>query len=275
MKLVIDTTEFKETLKLVSQWKQRARAVKSKFVYDVALLAYQDIDSRIPKKHSTLNKSLGLVVIEGLGESQVGYAIRAKQLSAPIGRSNAGTVVVHVSARASFRKALSGTMRVLEEYSPWTMDTLPIQPDEKTTIVITRKVSEATVDRVRKQRKRDRREWLAKLQGEGARRTRKERVGQDLSNMRAVSDLVFESLRIEFGLGGESGSPHWRPYLTHMASGKGPRVLSKQRGYLRAMTSLSFTGWRMWPPPVNESITVMRARAFVPFQERLGIRVSA
>jgi hypothetical protein len=201
-----------------------------------------------------------------------GYIIRSLPRGRSIAKAESENAVIYVSAKNNLMRSVPKETALLEAYSPWTLETLPYPPDPKTADVISRRVSRREVTRVRRMRLRDRPEWRRQMIKEGIRVAQpglRPRVG----DTQAVPDTAFESLRLEFGLGGEPAKPHWRKAILKLALRGGTGMIARKREFTKAMTSLSFKSWERWPKRITGFASVAEAKRYVPFQKRLGLRL--
>lgn len=272
MKIEVDTAQFEEAYALVKQWQDRARAVRRQFLYRAAQGVHEDVLGFLPSDRKELRHSLKMQKIRGLPDSVDGYLIRSVPKGRAVAKSEVETTVIYVATKDHLMRAAPEATIILEEYSPWTLETLPYAPDTKTADVISRRVSPREVTRVRLMRNRDRPAWRRRMVKEGIKM-----AGAGLAprprGMEAIPDTAFESLRLEFGLGGEPSKPHWRKAILKLALRGGAGMIARKREFARAMTSLTFTSWQRWPRRTTGFVTVTEARKYVPFQKRLGLRV--
>jgi len=275
MKIQIDASEFRLRLALVRQWRHRASAVRRHIVQLAGEQVYEGVLARIPPSRRGLRRSLRLVEINGLSDQEDAFVVQSVPRGASVPKSEHENTVLYVEATTSRLTPTPEDVKVLEDFSPWTMKTLPFYPDSKHATVLSRKVSQRVVLKIEKDRHKDRRKWSKRLREVGHRKTgRKDRlkVGRRLT---AVPDVAFESLRLEFGsAGGGMIRPHWRPAVARLASRKGVGMIARRREFTKAMTILDFKGWYSWTRPYPRRISLNRARSYTPFQKMLGVRVA-
>ena len=259
---------------LERSWKRRFKNLTEQIVYNSADESLKGLKRKIPPKHENKGylSSLGLARITGLSEGAVGYAIqgRPKQTS---GRSlKLDGTIVYVQAKKAPRR-LPPNVTVLIKYSPWTLSSLPFSPKKSDATVVYRKVSSRAVEKVEKLRKADKRIWKQELSRAG---TSSKGVGTALgagSSVRAVSDLAFTALNMEFGLGGVKPKPHWRTAISGFKK-VGLRNMTKNQSMARAVSDPDFKDWMGWPKKTSKRISARVAQTFVPFQKKLGIKTS-
>jgi hypothetical protein len=92
-----------------------------------------------------------------------------------------------------------------------------------------------------------------------------------LKGVRAVPDVAFEALRLEFGLGGIKGRPHWRPVLRKFAGIGILGFAETRKNWELTMMDPSFKGWKSLPSAPQ--ISASKLRDFQKFQQMVNIRV--
>jgi hypothetical protein len=261
-----------DNLQVVAEWSARARAVSRQFTYYAAQAVYDELQNRIPKEAKKLRKSLQLSRVQGLKDAETGFVIRSIPRGVQVAAADVPSTLIYVSAKKGFRR-IPKAVKILEEHSPWTVDLMPIQPDPKTANIVSRKVNPKAVEKVKRMRTRDRAVWRRKLNEAGLRETRKDTQLKVNRQMRAIPDVAFDSIRLEFGIGGIGSKPHWRPAILKLASGGGAGMIAKKQEFVRAMTSPSFQAWRNWPTKVSGRVSAMDLVRYVPFEKKLGLRI--
>lgn len=272
MKAEIDSPTFKDGQRLVKDWQARARAVERQFLYRAAKKVYDEVRDALPGTAAPLRDSLCLARITGLQDNAYGYAIHSKARGQAIGQSDVSTTVLYVEPKSTAMKATPEAVKILIDYGPWTLETLPYQPGARDAVIISRQVSREAVTRVDRDRRKDRTKWKAAMDKAGIREVSKTGRLRLQQRTKALPDTEFESVRLEFGLGGMS-VPHWRPAITQLALRGGAGMIARKREFTRAMTDPNFTAWKKWPRNVAARVTVGEVRKYVPFQKKLGIRV--
>jgi len=272
LKVEVQSAQFDEAYALVQQWQKRARAVRRQFLYLAVQKTYDDLLGFLPSDRKELRTSLRMQKIRGLPDSVDGYVIRSIPKGRAIAQAESENAVIYVAAKSHLMRSVPKETALLEAYSPWTLETLPYPPDPKTANVISRRVSKREVNRVRQMRLRDRPEWRRQMIKEGI-KVHRPGLEPKAGNTPSVPDTAFESLRLEFGLGGEPAKPHWRKAILKLALRGGTGMIARKREFTRAMTSLSFNAWERWPKRTTGFATLAEAKRYVPFQQRLGLRL--
>lgn len=273
MTIVFDAGEFNAAYALVKQWQARARAVRKQFLYRVTDRAYHDVLNYLPSDRKELRQSLRMQSIRGLPDSVDAYVIRSTPRGQAVARADEEATVIYVAVKSNLMRAAPEATLILEEYSPWTLETLPYAPDPKTADVMTRRVSKREVNKVRRLRTRDRPKWRRRMIEAGVRGIGRGQEPRPRETS-AVPDTAFESLRLEFGLGGAPSKPHWRKAILKLALRGGAGMIARKREFTRAMTDPTYRAWEMWPRRADGYASVAEARQYVPFQKRLGLRVT-
>jgi hypothetical protein len=272
LRVDVDAFDFKDAAALVAQWQKRAVAVRRQFLFRAVDGVYNDILGILPSSRKTLRSSLKMQRIRGLPESVDGYVIRSTPMGAVVPKAEVESTVIYVAVKNNLMRSPPKETLLLQQYSPWTVETLPYAPDPKTSDVMSRRVSPREVLRVRRMRNRDRTTWRREMIAAGI-RLPPVGVRPRMADPEAIPDTAFESLRLEFGLGGEPAKPHWRKAILKLALRGGTGMIARKREFTRAMTDLSYRAWERWPKRVNGFATLAESKRYVPFQKRLGLRV--
>lgn len=258
-------------LMLTRQWPRRARSLVRMTAYMAARSVYADVMAKIPAAHKGLRKSLRLSRITGLSDSAAGYAVHAVSKGSSVPVSEETRTVLYVAAKTNLMAPVPDSVKILVEHGPWTVDTLPFQPDLKFATVVSRKANPKTVAKVRRTRGRDRPVWLRKMNAVGLREVRKDARLRANRQMPSIPDAAFESVRLEFGLGGAAAHPHWRPAILKLRRRMATGMIGANPQFYRTMTDPSYSGWMSFPPPVSSRVTPAQAARYVPFQRKIGL----
>lgn len=263
--------EGEQTVELVQDWADRIPRLRAMVAFTAARTAEMEIRSAVPsdKALASYRRTIELAEIIGLPPGESGYAVHVPFKRISVGEVDKSKTVLYVRPRRKTGK-VPPEVRILECYSPWTVDTLPFVPRQSDALVVSRQVNEREVTKIAKDRKKDRPRWRAELMRVGGREEKKSARMAATKKMKAVPDTAFEALRLEFGLGGTKAKPHWRPALQKVRAGV-PGLASRMKSLTDTMTTLSYRGWMHWPPEVAKKIREIDAREYVPFQEKLGV----
>lgn len=272
MKVEITSVSLDRVRRLSQEWQLRVRAVERRFLKRAVNQVYDDLLGYLPTDRDALRDSLQVSRIRGLPDDTAGYAIRSVPKMVRAARESQEDMVIYVAAKPNLMQALPESVKILADYSPWTLETLPYPPDPKTADIISRRVSRREVIKVTKARRRDLPSVRRMLSLAGI------RVADMRTSMRgrgiaALPDIAFESLRLEFGLGGAPSKPHWRRAILKLALRGGVGRIAKKKELFRALSDLSFRRWRQWLVEKGRGISPVQARKYVPFEKRLGLNV--
>jgi hypothetical protein len=269
----VQAVGLKKLLRLVGEWRERGEALQKQFVYRATAWARHELLDHIPSDHDVLRESLQISKVTGTPKAEPAYAIEAMARSLSLGAVDVGKILLYVHAKPHQLRVLPPEVQVLIDYGPWTAATLPFKPDPKIAVVVSRSAGPRSVQKVESARLRDRRVWKRLLEQRGIRVKPMAQQLQLNSQVRALPDVALESAKLEFGLGGVTAQPHWRPTIAKLASRRGTGIITRRREFVKAMTSVGFNAWKLWPKKVPRRIRLSAARKFVPFQKRLGVRI--
>jgi hypothetical protein len=263
-----------ERIKLLSKtWPSRVRKLMELLTLDVTEFARKEIVGRLPQQdqYRAYKHSLETVQVVGGEKEEVAYAVRAPLRHRKVRKMDVRRVVLYVKPKRKLARE-SKEVTVLMKYNPWTLDTIPFTPKKRDAVVVSRRVGKTEVKRIAESRKRQAPVWRKELHRAGFREIKKTRRLKLPKTMKTLPDVVFEALRLEYGLGGVKPHPHWRPGI-RTASRQGMRYILRRREAEIARTLLDsgYHVWKGWPRPVKK-IRVMDAEKFKGFQEKLGLR---
>lgn len=262
------------TMQLVGELSERVRTVQRMLPYYASAHTIDHVREKAPRGAVELKRALRISRVKGLPDNQTAYVVHAVPRGKATKRSEEESTVLYVSAKPNLLRRVPDSVRILEDHSPWTVDTLPFQPDVRTSVVVSRSVNPRVVGKVRESRKRDRPVWRRKMLDAGLRETRKDQRIRRNRALKAIPDVAYDSLRLEFGLGGMPSKPHWRPAILKLASGGLAGMIRSNREISRTMTDPNYQSWRSWKPPeARGTVSILQAMRYVPFQHVLGIRL--
>ena len=93
--------------------------------------------------------------------------------------------------------------------------------------------------------------------------------GKGARRAKAVPDVAFEMLTLEFGGGNERGLAIWRNSLKELLPGKAKTVLKRYKQIQDALSDSRSNTWRNWPK-VDTKIKSTQLKSFIKFQKQLG-----
>lgn len=267
------TRGTKKTLKAILEIQKRMAAIRRMTPYLAAQMTAFGVQGRIPRSPdwNAYQKSVKLVR-EGPARADnptfVAYAkpTRLKNRDIDTARS-----VLYVRAKKTVLGKVPKEVLVLAKFNPWTADTLPFSPKKNQAVIVVRKAKKREVQSVAEKRKKDEPEWRKELNALGIREIRKQPKIPELKT-KIISDLAFDALRLEFGLGGTKPVPHWRPAIKESLSYV-KRLYRHRSFFTRTMSDPSYQAWRKWPPKVGSTIKIDELKSLMKFSKRLHVRV--
>ena len=272
----IEIRQDPETLKayrLVAEWEERTARVMKHLPVLVADYTRKEMLELIPKgeEWSAYRRSLEVARISGMPVGTAGVVLHANMRSRQVRRVDVPRTVLYIRSTRKLRR-VKPEITILERFSPWTLQTLPFMPKRGEALVVSRRVSKREVEQVEKDRLKDRTKWRRELDRAGVKEVKKDRQLQIPKKVRALPDVAFEALRLEFGLGNVKQKAHWRPALRRLKSGGIKSMIRLNRKLRLAFTDLDFRGWKRWPKKTRNKVRMSEARNYLPFQKKLGIR---
>jgi hypothetical protein len=257
--------------RFVSEWPARTRALRGYLSFLAANYVLHAMLERIPKKEEWKAYRMALRVYKVTGADAVDavYSIRVDLRHRAVRKVDPPKSILFVKVPKKMRTPKREIV-LLEKYNPWTYDTIPFVPSKADAVVIVRRVATREAVRVAKEKVRVLKKIRVEMArvGKRMRKASKVHVSKRASN---IPDVVFEALKLEFGLGG-AAKPHWRPAIRDLI-GPGLRRIKRTKPDLsKALLAESFTGWKKWPPRTRRSLRHADAKLFIPFQKKLNIR---
>lgn len=268
------TTKGLDLPKLMKEWPKRATALRAQITYLATEWALEEIKSKIPRgnEYAGYRRGLEMAQVMGVGPEEIAYALYINVRKAKIRKVDGPKTVLYIHAKRRSRRT-PPEIAVLESFNPWTIDTLPLTPNKRWAVVISRKASKGDVAKVAKRRRADASKWKRALAKVGVRQIKKDQGIKVDRKATALPDVAMDAIRLEFGLGSVSSKPHWRPALIKITKGQFFKLLVRQDKKLRrAMMDSGFQGWRKWPKKISRKLRVGEVKKYKGFQKRLGIR---
>jgi hypothetical protein len=259
---------------LTASWAERSAHFQKLLPYLAAHYVKHSILEHVSKEEewAPYRASLDIAKVVGGPKGLTVYALRSNPRHRHIRRIEAPKTVLYVRAKRQLRR-VKAEISILERFNPWTLQTIPFLPSRAHCVLISRRVSKGEVERVTKARVKDRPRWRRALDRTGHREVKKDRRLKLPKKVHTVPDVAFEALRLEFGLGGVKGKPHWRPSIRRLISTGFKSMLRRDPHLKQTFTHAGFRGWKHWPPPTRHKIRMAEARNYLPFQRKLGIRI--
>ncbi len=192
----------------MKDYRERSIKLQSVATHRVAEIFLNKLLGFIPDDMEEYKDSLKIVLITGV-KGGVSFAIVSEDDESSMGDLPIETTAVYIVNKSFDSKLL----RVLEAFSPWTMDRLPLGFNESESEIIYREVTKGEIVRLR--RKND--QVLHDIKDQLVRYGAIDGSSKKVSNIKAVPDLAFKALRMEMGLGVKR-IPHWSKALKNLAN---------------------------------------------------------
>jgi hypothetical protein len=267
---VQEDRKTKNLKKLINQWPARSAHLQKLLPYLSARYVLEKIEENLPKgsDYDAYRTSLEIAQIVGLPRGFGGYAIRTNKRSRKVRNVDVPLTVIYVRANRKLRR-IPKEIKILEKYSPWTVQTLPFQPKRSEALVISRKVSKREVEKIEKARLKDKPTWRKALDKTGRREISKDKQLKIPKKVHALPDVAFEAIRLEFGVGGMKAEPHWKPAIRELMATGMKHMLRSDHRIKRSYLTAGYTQWKHWPPR-QRKIRLLEVKSFLPFQKKLG-----
>lgn len=237
---------------------ERSEMVMRYITHGAASAMLEDVKSKIPSgpTYNTYKNALRLVQVP-TKEPVFGIMADSPQKES----SDNARDIIYFKLKNNGRRT-PPEVKILLEYQPWTVDTLPIKPPEKYVEAQKRRVSEREVELVRKAINDKRRDWteaLTKL------RIRIEPMAP--ADTDAVPDVAYTALRLEYGLGGSRAVAHWRPALASVQQRVAQLFLDDKVG--KALMDPEDEDWKKWRSLSEEHVPATVIESFGQFQDKI------
>lgn len=247
--------------KIFSQWEDRMKSIRTQVAYEAATFLLTEIKLKLPVTEDTkaYRNSLEVFQYKPIGE---GFGVRVDPKSHGVGKVELDRSIIFIKAKRLLKKP-SKAVLVLERYSPWTTVTLPFMPAKTDATIVYRKTSKRDVQFVTKARKSDRKVWRQQLEKVGIRVPKKP---LDLGKgIKAMPDVAFIGLTLEFGLGNKPPTPHWRPALAKLRATGLNKIVNK-KAIASIFSDLNYKRLETWKHknlPVLDDNDVKQFKAFM------------
>lgn len=257
--------EGRATFKFIGEMRKRGAAFKRQFAWALATDLQKLVKDKIPggRKYKELRNSLSV----GEGPNDI-FAVFVNQRKVDASRMRTDNTLIYIKPRRA-QDRIPESITVLSNHSPWTMETIPFWPKRKHAQVIQRKVDKRIVDKVNKSKKLLRSKIDNELLAAGHRPGSSIQKRIEAAKTKAVVDLTFEMLSLEFGSGSEQGLAIWRRSLKELIPGRFRSVVQRYKQVRDTIGNSRSSKWRRWPV-VPLKVTTPRIRTFLRFQSQLG-----
>lgn len=265
------------TRKYASELKARMQAVRKLLVNEAATSLLNTIQEKLPADplFDDLRKALVVRGVEGLDENEAAAAVItksdiAKRKLRDLPQDRVLLIVQKPNRRI---QPPPEEIFILRAHNPWTMDTIPFIPKADVARLVFRIVAKEEVDRTRDLRRKALPSVLPMLAKRGFRFTDEDRkrMMAESAGTEAAGDLVFASLRAEFGLKGYKSAPHWRPGIREVKGTGFAMKFFSRRDVEQALSDPDFSGWDALGE-ARQTIGTERAESLQKFQDKVKVR---
>lgn len=200
----------KKIYELIKELPLRIQSVINHFPDEIAVLVHQQLLRTAPRDIPKYPKSLKVrkIKISGL-DSAAGIVIPGYDYYKKLGATDVPETVLYIKPREYAGRPLNPGAVILSRNGPWTMSTLPYEPDKTEASIQSRKVSPIEVQKVDAQRRADLPRVKSELLAAGIKSIR---IHPVLLQRKVKQDIAFEILRREFGINAKHHA-HWRPAI--------------------------------------------------------------
>jgi hypothetical protein len=207
--------------------------------------------------------------ITGMDKNNWGYSVFVDTGFGAAKKVDGQSTLLYIRPLKTRLRRSDPAVLILEQYNPWTLDSLPFLPKTELAQIISRKVPKSVVRMVTKERYRDKTKWRVALQKTGYKEPHKSR--KPLKKYpKAYPDVLFEVLRMEFGVGGKP-VPAWKPAARWTVKSGFSTTFRKNPKLLKAITDPEFFGWQHWPLKTRRKMPVALTKQSKDFARRLGV----
>lgn len=228
----------RQVYRLVRELPMRIKAIEKAMPREVAERVLENVRQKAPKDIYNYPKMLQLVQIDDRAlDSLVAILAPGYAYSYKLRTADVATVVLYIKPREYKNRETDPGAIVLAKYNPWTMGTLPYEPNRMEAAITSRRVSHREVQTIERRRKADRSKVDQELKEAGKEVARPHPT---LLQRRVSRDVAYEVLRREFGINIQPVA-HWRPAVRAAKSRYVPLVMKR---LLRWFTVPSERRWK-------------------------------
>lgn len=262
----------RKNMRLVEQLEERRKALLRMIPYAAAEELKKYIKKKLPGGRDYKDYLDSLEVSEVTGyrpDRQSAFTLHIRDKAKRVRRVESPRTALYVRKRKKLDRD-DESIKLLEDMSPWTMDTIPFWPSESKAIVIQRRMSKESVSRIAERQKSREAEIRSRLASMG----KKVDYGPKKlkrSRKKAIPDMAMKALSVEFGTGDEKPIPAWRPGLRMIQTTAMKRLPSKYKQINEAMYAPDATSWKRWPRTQNR-IDRKTLEKYQGFQEKVSIK---
>jgi len=247
----------KKVYQLVDELPLRVEAIITHFPDMIAELVYEELLKTAPRDIRNYPEMLELRQMNVPGmDSTVGIIVPGYEHSQRLRTTDVQDTVLYVKPRQYKDRQLDPGAVILAKRNPWTMTTLPYEPQSQEASIKSRKVSVREAREIESKRKADLQQGKTELKEAGV---EVKRAHPTLIRRRVSRDIAFEVLRKEFGINTRHRA-HWRPAIR---SAKRRYVKIVMRKLVRWLTVPSERRWKTEVvTPQEKTSTVRRIQRF-------------
>lgn len=250
---------------------KRISAIKRMMVYVSAQELLTHLKDKIPKsdEYAELRDSLTLSEIPG---KEPGFSVHASMKSRKVGKVDQSRTVLYVRAKRGMLNPAPEQIQFLEDFGPWTTDTIPFWPTKKWAVIVQRVVSKREVDQIVKMQEKQRARTAQEMQRLGVKKDpgKGGLASQRSRRNKAVPDTSFAAIQLEYGGPGHRPVPAWRVGVGDVMRTGIKAAPRKYRQLKTAFDDPYSNQWKRWPK-VKDKVKVGAAKNFVPFMKKIGI----
>jgi len=252
----------KKVYQLVDELPLRVEAIIVRFPELIAELVYEELQRDAPRDIQGYPKMLKLRQIDIPGvDSATGIIVPGYEHSQRLRTADVKDTVLYVMPREYKGRPLDPGAVILAKRNPWTMTTLPYEPERRDASMRSRKVTMREAQKIEARRKADLPQVKAELKEAGV---EAKRLHPTLVQRRVTRDIAFEVLRKEFGINTKHQA-HWRPAIRAARRRYVTRVLRK---LVRWLTVPSERRWKVGVRKQREKAST--ARRVKGFQDHIA-----
>lgn len=258
----------KAAFQMLRQWPTRWKNFRAQMMYDVATFTMKSVQQKIPNglEFQDYKKSIRVAEVVGMPMGMQGFAVESAAKSSQL--MDASGTLLYVKARRA--KAGPSRALVLEQFGPWTVDTIPFIPTKDEAVVLRRKVRRKEVARVSTERRQSKSRWSAALSKLGVQIPEAQR--QTVAKGKQIPEFMQKALGLEFPdiiyrgakRSGGSSAP-WRRTLIELVRREMPRFLERRPRLERWVTDPSSKDW-LTPSRAPAKINFKQLKDFDRFQ---------
>ena len=228
----------KRTMKLIDTLPERVEAIVKTFPQLVAQDVLEILLSTAPtdiEGYPKMLKVRDLPSIQGWELTAIlppGWAHSQRLRTVDVKRT-----VLYIKPKTRGGVVVEPATVVLQRSNPWTMDTLPYEPDRFEAGITSRRVTEKEARKIESMRRAELQKIRVELKGLGVELRPPAKV---LLSRRVTRDIVFEVLRHEFGIAPVQGRAHWRPAIKMVKGTITKKALKKLEDWIYKPNDLRY-----------------------------------